>query len=191
MGPQAVHWQLYAFKHSGFMEFASVQRSQERTKHIVGFDALDADLSSQNMPAFALIVPNQCNDMHGLDPDDYTGAAARIPEDCDHHNIPGLIARGDATVGRLVSRIQRSAAWNSPLNAAIVITFDEGSHKGRQGGHIPTIVMTNHGPRGVSDATPYTHYSLLRTIEEVLGIHEYLGHAREAAAMTALFTTGH
>ena len=45
------------------------------------------------------------------------------------------------------------------------------------GGHIPTIVITNHGPRGVTDATPYNHYSLLRTIEDAFGIRDYLGLA--------------
>lgn len=30
--------------------------------------------------------------------------------------------------------------------------------------------MTNHGPRGFKDATPYNHYSLLRTIEQSLGL---------------------
>jgi len=45
------------------------------------------------------------------------------------------------------------------------------------GGQIPTIVITNHGPRGVADPTPYNHYSLLRTIEDAFGIHEYLGLA--------------
>jgi phosphatidylinositol-3-phosphatase len=34
------------------------------------------------------------------------------------------------------------------------------------GGHIVTIVITNHGPRGVTDPTPYNHYSLLRICEE-------------------------
>jgi hypothetical protein len=29
-------------------------------------------------------------------------------------------------------------------------------------GDIATIVITNHGPRGIVDATPYNHYSLLR-----------------------------
>ena len=45
------------------------------------------------------------------------------------------------------------------------------------GGHIATIVITNHGARGVVDPTPYNHYSLLRTTEDALGISEYLNEA--------------
>ena len=59
------------------------------------------------------------------------------------------------------------------------------------GGHIPTLVITNHGPRGVADDTPYNHYSLLRTIEDAFGIDEHLGHAAETdkgvVSMTPLF----
>jgi hypothetical protein len=88
---------------------------------------------------------------------------------------------------------------------AIVITFDEGAGKTREGccgvtpdapsnfggGHIPTIVITNHGPRGLKDATPYNHYALLRTIEDAFGIRAHLGYAaatdKGVAAMTPLF----
>jgi hypothetical protein len=57
------------------------------------------------------------------------------------------------------------------------------------GGHIPTIVVTNHGPRGVADPTPYDHYSLLRTIEDAFRLDGHLRHAGDPAvqAMTPLF----
>jgi phospholipase C len=187
-GPGGQQWELYASKHSGFMNYRSVQRDPRRAVHIVGFDALDRDLASGTMPAFALIVPNQCNDMHGLDPADYTGVAANVPEDCNHRNIQGLIHRGDATIGRLLSKMQRSPIWNSPQNTAVVITFDEGENKADGGGgHIPTLVITNHGPHAVKDSHAYTHYSLLRTIEDAFGFSDYLGQARSAQPMTPLF----
>jgi hypothetical protein len=43
------------------------------------------------------------------------------------------------------------------------------------------VVITNHGPRGLSDDTPYNHYSLLRTIEDAFGPPEHLGHAADGA----------
>jgi hypothetical protein len=208
MGNAAAHWELYASKHSAFMNFASVQNSPERAQRLVGFDRFYNDLSSGQLPAFALVVPNQCNEMHGLDPADYTKpVAAAIPHDCLHDNISGLISRGDAYLGKLVTRIQHSPAWNSRENVAVVITFDEGSDDVREGccgidprsaanyggGHIPTIVITNHGPRGVVDPTPYSHYSLLRTLEDAFGIHQYLRHAADTSkgvrSMVPLFRT--
>ena len=177
---------LYASKHSGFMNFADVQSDPRRAGLIVGFDALKRDLQSGQLPAFALIVPNQCDDMHGL-------KGEGVPADCDSADKVGLIRRGDKVVGELVADIQASPAWNSRGNVAIVITFDEGGGKGREGccgvtpqapsnfggGHIPTIVITNHGPHGLKDETPYNHYSLLRTLEDAFGLKGYLGHAAE------------
>jgi len=55
-------------------------------------------------------------------------------------------------------------------------------------------VITNHGPRGLSDPTPYSHYSLLRTIEDAFGISEHLGHAASTSEgvrpMAPLFVAG-
>ena len=188
----------YAQKHSGFLTFASTQNDPDRAKHIVGFDQLAADLVADALPSFALIVPNQCNEMHGLH-------GPGTPADCDILQTGPLIKRGDAEIIQLVDRLQATAAWKSKDNMAIVITFDEGSPGSRLGccavtpdapsnfggGHIPTLVITNHGPRGVADATQYNHYSLLRTFEDAFGITTHLRHAGDAAlgvkAMTPLF----
>ena len=189
---------LYASKHSGFVNFAAVQTDPQRAQHITDFRQLEADLAAGTLPNFALIVPNQCNEMHGLH-------GAKVPADCDGDNTAALIAVGDKVVGELVAKIQATAAWRSDERSAIVITFDEGAGGSKGGccgvtpgapsnyggGHIPTIVITNHGPRGVKDPTPYNHYSLLRTIEDAFGIQEHLGHAAETekgvVAMAPLF----
>jgi hypothetical protein len=178
---------LYAAKHSGFMNFAAVQHDPHRAEHIVGFQQLKADLAANRLPSFALVVPNQCNEMHGLH-------GPNLPAGCQSGDTAGLIARGDRIAGDLVRQIQATPAWNSPQNFAIVITFDEGAGKTREGccavtpdapsnfggGHIPTIVITNHGPRGVRDNTPYNHYSLLRTIEDAFGLSVHLAHAADS-----------
>ena len=157
-----------------------------RAQRIVGFDQLKRDLASGDLPTFALIVPNQCNEMHGLKGDG-------VPPDCDSANKAGLIRRGDKVVGELVGDIQATAAWKGHGDVAIVVTFDESGDKGREGccgvtpeaasnfggGHIPTVVITNHGPRGLRDETPANHYSLLRTLEDAFGIEGHLGHAAE------------
>ena len=192
---------LYASKHSGFMNFASVQDDPRRAQRIVGFDQFDKDLAAGALPSFALIVPNQCNEMHGLH-------APGVPADCESANKAGLILRGDAHAGKIVRRLQASHLWSGRGNVAIIITFDEGAGKTREGccgvtpdapsnfggGHIPTIVITNHGPRGLQDATPYSHYSLLRTFEDVFRLKGYLGHAADTdkgvQPMTKLFATG-
>jgi phospholipase C len=195
--------ELYAVKHNGFMTFKRVQDDPHRAERIVGFNVLDRDLASGELPNYAHIVPNQCNDMHGRD----TGAD--VPEDCKKSNADALIRRGDQVVGKLVEEIMHSAVWTAPGHVAIVITFDENGRAERDnraqgccgydpgspanfgGGRIPTIVITNHGVRGVKDATPYNHYSLLRTTETAFGIDEHLAHAADIRVgvvdMTPLF----
>jgi len=189
---------LYASKHTGFLNFAQVRSDPRRAEKIVGFDQLDRDLASGRLPNFALIVPNQCNEMHGL-------VGPKVPPACSQK--AALIRQGDKIVGELVRRLQATPAWRSSDNFAIVITFDEGSGGGREGccavtpnapsnfggGHIPTIVITNHGPRGLADPTPYNHYSLLRTMEEAFRVKGRLGHAADTdkgvVTMTPLFAT--
>jgi phospholipase C len=199
--------QLYAAKHNGFVNFRNVQQDPARSSKIVDFDALYRDLAAGQMPNYAHIVPNQCNDMHGRD------AAPQVPADCRKANLEGLIARGDRVIGELVRRIMASAVWRSADNTAMVITFDENDKEERHGpdqgccgndpgsaanfggGRIPTVIITNHGPRGVVDDTPYNHYSLLRTTEAAFGIAEYLGHAADehggVRTMAPLFAVNH
>jgi hypothetical protein len=198
---------LYAAKHNGFVSFKSVNSKPypELMQLMVGFHQLDGDLASGNLPNYAHIVPNQCNEMHGRGAKD----GAEIPEDCRNTNLPGLIRRGDTELGRLVTAIIASKIWSAPGNSAIVVTFDENDgserHSGLQGccgydpasaanfggGRIVTIVITNHGPRHLTDPTPYNHYSLLRTVEDAFGIAEHLGHAADTdkgvVSMTPLF----
>ena len=38
------------------------------------------------------------------------------------------------------------------------------------GGHVPTIVIANHGPRGVKYDVATDHYSLLLTIQDAFGL---------------------
>ena len=218
-GSDAVRWprldkpvpgkpaELYAMKHNGFMNFKSVQDDPVRAAKIVGFDQLGRDLKAGTLPAYAHIVPNQCNEMHGLDEE------PNIPADCRKGNLSGRIRRGDKVTADLVTRIMRSRIWRSRENSAIVVTFDEDHHPKDGaaqpqgccasdprsaakfgGGRIPTIVITNHGPRGLSDPMPYNHYSLLRTTEAAFGLSPFLGHAADegagVVAMTPLFASG-
>ena len=199
--------ELYAAKHNGFVHFAKVHDEPflQLSEHLVGFLQLDQDLADNHLPNYAHVVPNQCNEMHGRGSRD--GA---VPADCiESANLPGLIRRGDTEVGMLVDKITHARIWSELGNTAIVVTFDENNKEERMagqqgccgydpssranfgGGHIVTLVITNHGPRHLVDPTPYNHYSLLRTTEDAFGITQYLGHAADTdngvVSMTPLF----
>jgi phospholipase C len=187
---------LYAAKHTGFTNYATVHADPNLAHELVGFDALHADLRSGDVPAFAFVVPNQCNEMHGIN-------SPKAPQEC-RKGDDGLVRSGDAMLKMLIAEMQASPIWRRG-NTAIVITWDEDGEADRipgapqsccvvdahnpGGGRIPTIVVTNHGPRGVADATPYDHYSLLRTIEDAFRLDGHLRHAGDASVlpMTPLF----
>lgn len=184
-GSLALYSGLYAAKHSGFLNFKSVQNDPKRAEHIVGYDQLMRDLHSDTLPAFGLIVPNLCDEMHGI------GLFQSGPSDCKPWRRGRLIWRGDQNVKKIVDAVMATPAWKSKQNSAIVITFDEDDTGGRDaGGHIPTVVVTNHGPRRAIDAAPANHYSLLRTVEDAFGIHRYLEYAAQASPLSALFRQG-
>lgn len=183
---------LYAVKHNGFLNFKTAQTDPQLAQKIVPLSQLQADLNSNHVPNYSHIIFNQCHEMHGL---------GECPD------LQSLIKAADQHIDRVVQQITQSKLWSAPGNSAIVITWDEdnGSTKGSQGccgfdpksaanfggGHIATIVITNHGPRGMVDPTPYNHYSLLRTTEDLLGIPEYLNGAaatdQGVKTMTPLF----
>jgi hypothetical protein len=93
-----------------------------------------------------------------------------------------LIAQGDKFAGELVNQITASTTWQTGNNA-IVITFDEGNTAASR---IVTIVVANHGPRGVTDNTSYSHYSLLASLEQAFGLGCLLNSCT-ASPMTNLF----
>ena len=91
------------------------------------------------------IIPNLCHDMH----------------DCS-------VIDGDAWLRTFVPRILGSPAFQS--GGALFITFDEGSESADASNHIATIVAGPTVPSGFRSATPHTHYSLLRTIQDSWGL---------------------
>jgi hypothetical protein len=161
----------YVAKHNGIPSFADMQTPANYAKQ-APYQALASDLASGHAPNFSYIVPDECDDMHGA------------PPWCLDSNEPGtvednyLVARGDAFVRQTVEAITASSVWAHGTNA-IVVTFDEGEEATEQ---IPSVVITNHGPRGLQDPNLYNHYSLLRSIEEAFG----LGCLQESCAATPM-----
>lgn len=165
----------YVSKHNGIVNFADLQTPAELGK-MFPYTQLSTDLASGAVPNFSYIVPDECHDMHGAPPwcvdSDNTGTVQQS----------WLIAQGDKFVGSVVSLITSSAIWETGNNA-IVVTFDEGNTLSSQ---VATIVITNHGPRGVTDNTSYNHYSLLASLQQTFGLG-CLVNSCTATAMAPLF----
>lgn len=161
----------YGKKHNPFMLSADIAANPKLRQNVVKLDALSADLNSGKAPNFALIVPDVCHDMHGA---------------LNCLRGPGLQRTGDAFIKIWTEKIMASSAWTG--RSAIVITFDEseGGDKTGGGGKLATVVITKNGPRNVTSAQPYNHYSLLRTLEDGWGLPP-LREAAKVKPMTDLF----
>jgi hypothetical protein len=90
-------------------------------------DQLGTDLRNGDIANLNFLVPDQCDDMHGVK---WTGTIegsgeGAAPSDCGGNAI---IYRGDNYVDYLIRKIQDSPVWqNAHKRVAMVIMFDEGT----------------------------------------------------------------
>jgi hypothetical protein len=108
---------------------------------------------------FTFITPNVCNDMH----------------DCG-------VSSGDNFLKSYVPRLMSTPQYRSGTTV-IFITWDEDS--GCCGNHVPLIVISPY-THGVRNGTSFTHYSLLKTTEQLLGLRQ-LASAASAHSMLGKF----
>jgi hypothetical protein len=115
------------------------------------------------------------------------------------YNVPAL----DQFLSETVPTIMNSAVWNDVTQASvIVVTFDEDNNNlslgfGNEGNHIVTVVIPSpgavaagmrSGPFVASDHL--NHYSLLRMIEDSLGLPTLTNNDAYAAPMNEFWSNG-
>jgi hypothetical protein len=164
---------LYMQKHNPFIYYDNVRTDPDRCAKIVPFSQFATDLATHTLPNYTWITPNMCDDAH----------------DCP-------AASADTWLSTWAPKIISSREWQDA--GALFITFDEG-HTSTwfpgsccvegNGGHVATLVISPLGKPGYRSSVEYDHYSLLRTIENGLGLPELAGAACDCApAMTDFFT---
>jgi len=124
--------------------------------NVVPLTELQADLD-QGAMRFYWITPDRCHDTH----------------DCS-------VAQGDAWLQQTVPSILSSKAFTS--GGVLFLTYDEDD--GSAGNRVVMVVITNDGVHRTS-AVDYNHYSLLATIEDLMGVGR-LANAQDATPMTDL-----
>jgi hypothetical protein len=137
----------YAKKHDPFVYFRAIAGSTA-CRNVVPLSRLGADERSGSLPALIWITPNLCHDMH----------------DCD-------VSTGDRFLSGLLPPLLSSLGKRGLL----FLTWDEGTSDDgccrlASGGHVATIVAGTAARRGGRLATPVDHYSVLQTIEDLLGL---------------------
>jgi hypothetical protein len=129
---------------------------------------MDADIALNDLPNFIFITPDICYSAHDCDLD---LADAWLKQQTDKL-YPVLESSGEPFL--------------------IILTWDEGqgTHSccglpESAGGRVATVFISPQVKTNFKDETPYSHYSILKTISESWGLPR-LGHAADAD--TALIT---
>jgi phosphatidylinositol-3-phosphatase len=109
---------------------------------------LHDDLAAGTLPAYSFVTPDACHDMHGAS--SCTKPPIASADAWLRQWMPTILASPDYSAGRLV----------------VLIVWDEGSATSN---HIPAIVISP-GTHHITSATNWTHCSILRTTEDLLGL---------------------
>lgn len=175
---------MYATRHNPFVYFHSVIDEPSCAKNVVGLGAMATDLAAaSSTPNLAYITPNLCHDGHD--------------EPCVDGQ-PGGLTSADLFLKTWVPKVLESAAFEA--DGMLVITFDEAELVGDDadasaccntppspnseapglsgpgGGRIGALVISGRTKPGTTNPTPYNHYSLLCSLENVWGL-DHLGFA--------------
>ena len=174
----------YATRHNPFVYFHSVIDEPSCAQNVVGLDELETDLlKTPSTPNLVYITPNLCHDGHD--------------EPCVDGQ-PGGLKSADQFLSTWVPMILASPAFEA--DGMLVITYDEaelsGDHgdssacchtppspnsekpglNGPGGGRVGALVISDRTKPGSTNPTPYNHYSLLCSLEDVWGL-DHLGNA--------------
>jgi hypothetical protein len=174
----------YAARHNPFVYFHSIIDDDASCRqHVVDLSALTADLATVgSTPGFSFITPNLCHDGHDAPCVD---------------GQPGGLVSADAFLKVWVPKILASPAYQQ--DGMLLVTFDESETAdataccgelpgpnsplpgitGPGGGRIGAVVLSKYVTPGTVNSTPYNHYALLRTFEDLFGV-PHLGFAGAA-----------
>jgi hypothetical protein len=114
------------------------------------------------LPTVSFVSPSLADDMHD-----------------------GTVKQGDTW---LRSHFDGYVQWAKSHNSALVLTWDEDDGDDT-GNRIATMVVGAHVRAGAASAVNYSHYSLLRTLEDMYGLPA-LGSAATATPISDVWDTG-
>jgi hypothetical protein len=170
----------YATRHNPFVYFHSLLDLGDCASDDLPLTQLAADLASPaKTPNYSFITPNLCHD----------GTEAPCLD-----GSPGGLQAADAFLAEWVPKILASQAYRS--DGLLVITFGEGppgdssgccqsagaggpAGPASGGGRVGALLLSRYVTAGGESTTPYNHYSLLRTVEDIFGL-PHLANAGQA-----------
>ncbi len=139
---------LYVRRHNPWMYFNNIANDPQRCNNVVPLSQLDSDLQNNHVPDFVYIAPNEWHNMHD-----------------------SAVSDGDQWLASFLPKILNSPAWTD--NGVLFLVWDEGKDNDNSswsdrpgGGHTTAIIAAPNGKTGYTSDTPYSLYSVLRTIQD-------------------------
>lgn len=179
-GDSATH-QYYAAKHNPAASYSALPVGAPTTGDCPRFDeplgtttsgSLVQDVTAGTLPAFSFVTPGFCDDMHLVPAGDTS--------------CPNPVATGDAWLSQWIPIITSGPDYTSG-HLVVDVAWDEGNG-GTAGENcvtsntpdciVPNIVISPYTQHVIS-GTDFSHYSLLKMTETLLGL-PYLGGAADA-----------
>ncbi len=133
----------YVRKHMPFISFENIQKNRKRCRQVVSAETFASDLIHSSLADFSLYIPNQLNNGHD------TG-----------------VEYADSWLGEKMFTLLETK--NPDKDTLFVVTFDEGSIFGDN--KIYTVLFGAGVRVGATSMRPYSHFSLLKTIEMIFGV---------------------
>jgi hypothetical protein len=165
----------YATRHDPFVYFHSIiDDTTLCDTHVVNLSLLPQALASPARTAnYTFITPDLCNDGHDAP--------------CKNGD-PGGLAQADTFLRTWVPQITASPAFKQ--NGLLIVTFDEAATSdassccgeipgpgssmpgvgGPGGGDVGAVLLSPCIAAGTVSQTPYNHYTMLRSIEDIFGV---------------------
>ncbi len=166
---------FYAAKHNPFVFFQDISGNPPSatnpgcSAHHKAFSDLAGDLASSSVSTYNFITPNLCNDMHG-------------DNACSHANTDSAnIQAGDTWLKNNLPAIITYALAHAGF---VFVTWDEGDSSNL----ISFIAVGKNSIAGRAGSVKYTHTSLLKSEEEILGV-PVIPTATSATDLADLFTS--
>jgi phosphatidylinositol-3-phosphatase len=135
---------LYTRKHEPWTNFTNLDHTRERP-----YTDLAADLAAGKLPRLVFVIPNNCHNSHN---DGVAGCDARAADRWLATALPPLIE----TAGP---------------RGLVILTWDEDDKK--TGNHVLTVFAGGAVRSGVVSARRITHYTVVRTIGDGLGLEPF------------------
>jgi len=178
-----------------FFAFSSIANDPARAVLVKPLEQMAVDLSSpETAPNYAWFAANE--NFNGEGPIDFPWGILKFAlsqlEPGNPYNIPAL----DQFLSETVPVVLNSAVWQDPTRkSALIVTFDEDNNNtslgfGNEGNQVVFVVIPSPGAvaagmrSGAFNATDhYNHYSLLRFIEDALGLPPLTNNDKFAAPL--------